>query len=1242
MKIPFIVILLSLFSAACIPAVQAQRTTVTDNLKVRVKIDLNGKAITDFADFYDQSATPGGTLHEGDLWFDGSAFFVYNGSAWVQVSTAGVGITDGDKGHVTVSADGTVWTIDAGVVTPAMLDRAYLENEVDGDSTNEIQRFDVAQLVGNSLQLSLSDDGEATRVIDLSGIPGSGPIRAMGTPVGSDSLNLATNDGVKGVTVRDIANLVNKENRNTLKATTENSLQKTMLQPYGTLGAVNGRISWNVRDVNKATVNLARTARLLPPVDLRAGGAYSLTIKQGSAGHPVSLDASVYHLDDTVSTVPYSTTTIHFSSPDGRNLFGNVFSSIPSDIDILLLDFWDDIELAVIPSILDNHWKEGIGTYPKSTLVNGLDSSFYVTKDRSRHNFDIYSSTAFDWVTERTDGKVGVSTTGAGNWRVRASQYLTTFHNAEFTFDVWVKRDVNTGMSPIIAVGSGSAGQKGFRLRINSNQLQFTIGDGSGTYAYDHTHPSTFTKSDGWQRITIFKDTTGTDSIHIIFKGIRSGAPFSLGAPVDEMSNDILMAYDGTGVNLTGWITNMFLLKRKLSPDELDRFGTVNLNALRYSQPAELYGRPFSPQNIRGLEWSHDWSEPGGRLYQDDAKTVAAASDNDPVHRSESMVGNLRGKEFVATATGSRPVWQSNVANGRGALYFDSTDVLQIDGYNTLKQITGDFTIVGVCRPDTVWGRSILSNNIDQYVQATSPQVTVGGQGFIHRGKSYLRMKGGEYGDYNSPYGGLTARIPRDNDDWFVFSLTKQDTLFTLNVNNVYQSAATKGDAEDVSFYYIGGTGNNAFKGHFAELHKYGRALSNRVRDSLVHTLAAKYAIAANVRTDETMDEDRIELFAPKSSQIDYVSFGQPFTLPAATATARDTGFWIGTCDALHNGQVNPANPANKSGIYLIVYDEKGFIDSIRVFKDRISDTLDARQSASAAFWGRDSLLVLGTYAKYMPGDTTVTGSSGYTEFRQRYRWVNWRTKDLGAVKTVTHPVFDSTELYISTGLYLPHRDTLSVPGYAAAPGGDNYHASLIKSDNGGDSFTNVFTLNPALGDFSYIGIDGNTYTPTGIEIDPEECKLLAMSNGEYVFTIRNDLDDPATAEDDRGFYTYISDDLDDWSSAVLRHAFTDGVSMPNITEIDRALYVSQRDDFRPGIGELKTFVWRSLDFGRTWEKVGQVDHERAGRFGVEDMYGGAVKMNGEKYVVKSTADRTLNGATCDLSLFPFDSIKKE
>ena len=174
MKFYLTIILLCLFSAACIP-VQAQRTTVTDHLKAKAKITLGSDARTAWAQFFQQSATPGGVLHENDLWWNlsGPAFYVFDGSAWVQVSTGsggGSGVTDGDKGDITVSNGGTVWTIDAGVVTPSMLSFVALQTTTNfgGDVSGT---YNSLSLTANSVGSTELQNDAVTQAKLASGTP---------------------------------------------------------------------------------------------------------------------------------------------------------------------------------------------------------------------------------------------------------------------------------------------------------------------------------------------------------------------------------------------------------------------------------------------------------------------------------------------------------------------------------------------------------------------------------------------------------------------------------------------------------------------------------------------------------------------------------------------------------------------------------------------------------------------------------------------------------------------------------------------------------------------------------------------------------------------------------------------------------------------------------------------------------------------------------------------------------------
>lgn len=153
MKIYLITILASLFLAACIPAVQAQRTLVTDHLKANQKITLSGESRTKFNQFYSQTSAPTGTLHEGDIWYDTDDFllWVHTGSAWEQVTTA--------SSSPDSSIYATVYRTDtlSQNIRDEVAAAGYLTSEVDGSITNEIQTAGevVSSAVGNVTAVDL-------------------------------------------------------------------------------------------------------------------------------------------------------------------------------------------------------------------------------------------------------------------------------------------------------------------------------------------------------------------------------------------------------------------------------------------------------------------------------------------------------------------------------------------------------------------------------------------------------------------------------------------------------------------------------------------------------------------------------------------------------------------------------------------------------------------------------------------------------------------------------------------------------------------------------------------------------------------------------------------------------------------------------------------------------------------------------------------------------------------------------
>lgn len=142
----------------------------------------------------------GSALQSGDLYFDttDNRLKVWNGASWVTAVDTSGGVADGDKGDITVSSSGTVYSINAGVVDTAELVDAAVETvkiadnnvttgkiadnavtlaKMEHGTSGDILYYGAA---GVPLRLAKGTDGQALKLV--SGLP------AWGDPVGAWAL----------------------------------------------------------------------------------------------------------------------------------------------------------------------------------------------------------------------------------------------------------------------------------------------------------------------------------------------------------------------------------------------------------------------------------------------------------------------------------------------------------------------------------------------------------------------------------------------------------------------------------------------------------------------------------------------------------------------------------------------------------------------------------------------------------------------------------------------------------------------------------------------------------------------------------------------------------------------------------------------------------------------------------------------------------------------------------------------
>ena len=123
-----------------------------------IRGSLNGSTVTTYRVAlckYDATAAPGVGDDDGDgyapgsIWVDRTGNKAYvcvdnavGAAVWTEVGSAGGGISDGDKGDITVSGSGATWTIDNGVVTFAKMQAistdVLLGNDGSGSAVQEI------------------------------------------------------------------------------------------------------------------------------------------------------------------------------------------------------------------------------------------------------------------------------------------------------------------------------------------------------------------------------------------------------------------------------------------------------------------------------------------------------------------------------------------------------------------------------------------------------------------------------------------------------------------------------------------------------------------------------------------------------------------------------------------------------------------------------------------------------------------------------------------------------------------------------------------------------------------------------------------------------------------------------------------------------------------------------------------------------------------------------------------------
>ena len=238
----------------------------------------------------------------------------WNGSDYAWVAQSGSELSDGDKGDITVSSSGAVWTVDNTVITFAKMQNvatdSFIGRTTAGTGSPETLSASDARTILNVADGATANDTDAN-------------LLARANHTGTQAMSTISDAGTAAT--GDIGTDVQAYDADTVKSDVSTSFTAQQNVAEATLTDA-ATINWNVATQQVAKITLGGNRTFAAPTNLVAGGTYRLAIIQDGTGNRAITWNSVFkwpsNTPPTLSTGAGDIDIIYFDS-DGTNIRGS-------------------------------------------------------------------------------------------------------------------------------------------------------------------------------------------------------------------------------------------------------------------------------------------------------------------------------------------------------------------------------------------------------------------------------------------------------------------------------------------------------------------------------------------------------------------------------------------------------------------------------------------------------------------------------------------------------------------------------------------------------------------------------------------------------------------------------------------------------------------------------------------------------------------------------------------------------